>query len=79
MTGGYVYNGNSIQPLRNAYVYGDFVSGRIWALWLDNEKTAHNTLLLESSLRISSFGLDAQGEILIVDYRGGLHRLEKAN
>ena len=33
ITGGYVYRGASMPALAGAYLYGDYCSGRIWALW----------------------------------------------
>lgn len=76
VTGGYVYAGSAIPDLKGRYIYGDFISGRIWALWLDADGNAQNELLLESGLRISSFGLDADGGLRIVDLGGKVYRLE---
>lgn len=36
---------------------------------------AENYDLLDTDLMISTFGLDVDGEILVVDYRGKLYRL----
>lgn len=70
VTGGYVYQSGAIPDLIGRYIYGDFVSGKIWALWLDADGKAQNELLIESGLNISSFGLDAGGDIRIVDLGG---------
>jgi glucose/arabinose dehydrogenase len=78
ITGGYVYSGAQIPSLRGAYLYGDYVSGRMWSLWIDDQQTAHNDLLLDTQLKISSFGLDNQGELLIVDLTGKIYRLTVA-
>lgn len=75
VTGGYVYEGQMIPSLRGAYVYGDFISSRIWALWIDDNRVVHNVLILETDLRIASFGVDGEGEILIADLRGKIYRL----
>lgn len=37
ITGGHVYRGNRIPLLYGAYVFGDFCSGRIWAVWPDGQ------------------------------------------
>jgi len=76
ITGGYIYNGSQTPGLKGTYVYGDYVSGRIWALWSDSYKKVHNRELLKTVLKISSFGVDADGELRIVDLAGKLYRLQ---
>jgi len=75
ITGGYVYNGDAIPELRGRYIYGDFESGRIWCLWIDADVTVQNQELLDTDLLISSFGIDAQGELRIIDIKGKVYRL----
>jgi len=77
ITGGFVYRGNKIPELAGAYLYGDYQSGRIWALnWDVKTKTAiSNRELLQQDLRISSFGLDSDGELLVVSHKGLVYRL----
>ena len=73
ITGGYVYRGslNSLSP--GLYVYGDFCSGEIFA-W---DGTAQR-LLLDTSLSISSFGEDDDGEIYVVALDGVVSRIAGA-
>ena len=71
ITGGYVYRGSSLVSLSGKYVYGDYLSGRIWALDYSGPGAVRNALLLESGLHISSFGEDRDGEIFVCDYDGG--------
>jgi glucose/arabinose dehydrogenase len=73
VTGGVVYRGRGIPGLRGSYVFGDFVSGRIWALPADGSGPAAE--LLVSGLGVVAFAEDAAGEILIVDLFGGLYRI----
>lgn len=49
--GGYVYRGSALPELKGSYIYGDYGSGKIWALFPDGT----NLLLGESNLNISSF------------------------
>jgi len=72
ITGGYVYHGSSITSIRGKYVYGDFVSGRIWAL---NEDGSANELITESRLSIASFGTDANEELYILAFDGSIYKL----
>ena len=38
ITGGYVYRGNEFPELKDHYVFGDFITGKIWAFALPKEK-----------------------------------------
>lgn len=76
ITGGHVYRGNQVPELAGAYIYADFVSGQIWALWYDAEKkqvTANRTIL-DRGLPVMSFGEDDAGEVYFVTQSGGIHK-----
>jgi len=74
VTGGYVYRG-STPALQGTYLYGDFCSGRIWGLRRSGAAW-ENRLLLDSSLLISTFGEDENGELYVADYAtGGIFRI----
>jgi glucose/arabinose dehydrogenase len=76
VTGGYVYRGTSIPTLAGKYVYGDFGSGRIWALSAGGGAPATNELLLDSPVSISTFGVDRKNELFVVAYSNGrIYRL----
>ncbi len=70
MTGGVVYYGKKHPSLRGAYIYGDYSTGKIWGAKLDGDKVEWHKELADSTLQISDFGLDANGELLIADHRG---------
>ena len=71
ITGGYVYRGKKLPGLVGKYVYGDYASGRIWALEAEKGTQAKNSLLLEKSSSLSAFGVDEQNELYFFDYSGG--------
>jgi len=73
ITGGFVYRGKKLKGLTGAYVYADYDSGILWALRLDaaQTKVEKNETLLASGLKISSFGLDKDGELLVLDHEKG--------
>jgi len=75
--GGYAYYGTSLTGLRGCYIYGDYLSGRIWALSLDEKNKPRNRELARTDLEISSFGLDGSGELYILDFNGKIYRLEE--
>jgi glucose/arabinose dehydrogenase len=75
VTGGYVYRGADVSALVGRYVFGDFVSGRIFTHTPGSGDRAPDELL-DSSLSISSFAQGEDGEIYVVDYDGGLYRID---
>jgi len=77
VTGGYVYRGSAIPGLVGRYVFADYATGKVWGLVADNEKR-DNKLLVNSSLNISSFAEDTDGELYAIGHRGGaVYRIEK--
>lgn len=75
ITGGYVYRGSQSTGLQGRFIFGDYVSGRIWA-WMPElaAQPRQPTELLDSGLNIASFGQGNDGELYVVD-RGSLHRI----
>src|SRR5690606_31691901 len=68
VTGGFVYRGANAPALQGRYVYGDYGSGRIWALAFDGTTATDNREVARLSA-ISSFGVDESGELYIL-HRG---------
>ena len=74
VTGGYVYRGSRLPSLYGAYVYGDYCSGRIWALRHDGEEVTDHMQIVDSGLRIPSFAEDSSGELYILSFDGTIYR-----
>ncbi len=70
ITGGYVYRGQAVPALAGTYIYGDYCSGEVFGL-----KDGRQTVLLDTSMSISSFGEDAAGEVYAVDLDGAVYRI----
>nr|MDO8082758.1 PQQ-dependent sugar dehydrogenase [Candidatus Freyarchaeota archaeon] len=79
ITGGFVYRGSALPELSGSYIYGDFEYGQIWALNYDGVNPTNNTLLVDTNLLITSFGVDENNELYIVDYNGGIYLLNYSN
>ncbi len=75
VTGGYVYRGSRLPTLVGAYIYGDFCSGRIWAIRYDGSEVTEFAELVDSDLSISSFGEDQSGELYILSFNGRIYEL----
>jgi glucose/arabinose dehydrogenase len=76
--GGYVYRGSTLTGLVGSYVYGDYGSGKIWALTLNATGAPTNSLLIDSSLTITSFGVDAQNELYICAFDGKIYKISQS-
>jgi glucose/arabinose dehydrogenase len=81
VTGGYVYRG-PIKALRGRYIFGDYQNPRIWSFKLKNGKASdfkdHTEELKPKTGRInliSSFAEDDDGNLLILDHTGSIHRI----
>lgn len=78
VTGGYVYRGARLPELSGAYIFADYGTGKIWALREDDQGAWAAELLVDASFNVSSFGEMNDGELLAIDYGGGLWRLTAA-
>ncbi len=70
VTGGYVYRGTRSSLPYGSYIFGDYCTGEIF-LWHNGVQT----LLLDTSLNISSFGEDQDGELYVVSLGGAIQRV----
>ena len=73
ITGGYVYRGQRVRELEGVYLYADFCSGRIWGLRHDGAAVTVQGELAKAPFEISSFGEDAEGEVYVVGFDGGIY------
>jgi len=75
ITGGYVYRGLILTSLMGKYIYADYGTGKIWALEYSEETVIKNSLLVDSSLSIPSFGVDSNDELYICAFDGLIYKL----
>jgi glucose/arabinose dehydrogenase len=68
ITGGYVYRGSAVPSLYGKYIFGDYISGRTWALTYDGSPAPSSSLLSDESFSISTFGVDTSGNIYLCSY-----------
>jgi len=92
ITGGIVYTGKSLPELLGAYIYGDFVLGKIWALKTDDAGKVNSNNLIYTSpqtpaadpkkkpailVKPTAFCVNSAGEVLVLDWNGAIHKLGK--
>ncbi len=65
ITGGTVYRGPRLPELNGAYLYADYVTGRLWALRYDEprRRVVENRSIASRGLPVLSFGEDEKGEV----------------
>jgi putative heme-binding domain-containing protein len=75
VTGGYVYRGKRSPSYYGSYIFGDFESKRIWALTQAGRQLTRVRQIGESPQKIASFGVEPDGELLLVGYEGTIYKL----
>jgi len=77
ITGGHVYRGSRLPKLRDAYIYGDYATGKIWALWHDGQKVTRREEIADTPHQIVTFGEGQDGSLYYIDYGkpSGMYRL----
>ncbi len=80
--GGYIYRGEKFKDdLEGIYIYGDFGTGLIWGLSYNGTTPADvsvldNSVLMDSTLRINSFGVDKDNEFYILSSDDNIYAIE---
>lgn len=78
VTGGVVYRGTKLPDLGGKYIFGDYVSGKIWSLKYDGSKATDSGDKISNVSTVSAFGEDAAKELYILDYNAGkIYSLQK--
>jgi putative heme-binding domain-containing protein len=76
MTGGRVYRGSRFPELRDAYIYGDWGSGKMWALWWKDGIITQHQEIASTPHRIVGFAEDENRELFYINYSdGGVYQL----
>ena len=80
ITGGVVYRGKKVPELEGCYLYGDFVSGKLWALKYDEKakKVSANYILEGDNLPVMTYGEDEAGEVYFTTPFGQIFTFAKA-
>ena len=84
VTGGYVYHKNDIPSIQGYYLFADYCTGKIWG-FKKNSTSSNEVVDLTNSLfkninkqlYISSFGIDSENSIYIVNHKGEIYKIIK--
>ncbi len=75
VTGGYVYRGHAVAAAAGRYFFGDYCSGFVWSLRIDNGRAVdvrREPFRVDS---LTSFGEDASGELYFATGNGRIFKL----
>lgn len=75
ITGGYVYRGDRIAPLRGAYLFGDFCDGVVRGLVVEDGEVTDTRAFDARVPALVSFGEDADGELYVLSLEGTVFRV----
>lgn len=75
VTGGLVYYGQDFPELNGSYLFGDFCSGYIWGLKQNPSGEWETTILYDTDIQLTTFGVNADGEVYAGDLRGMIYKL----
>ncbi|OGT10491.1 MAG: hypothetical protein A3F73_10165 [Gallionellales bacterium RIFCSPLOWO2_12_FULL_59_22] len=77
VTGGHVYRGPGNPGMQGLYFYGDFCSGRLWAL-RKNGNAWTSDVVAQTNFGVSTFGEDEAGRLYVADYTiGAIYRIDE--
>lgn len=71
VTGGFVCHDKNLAGLEGKYIFGDYVSGNVWALTFNGNQAVKNELVTKLADNISSFGEDSQQQLYVFGYTSG--------
>jgi|JI9StandDraft_2_1071091.scaffolds.fasta_scaffold02497_6 uncharacterized repeat protein (TIGR03806 family) len=72
LTGGVVYHGTvpELAGLQGAYVYGDYSTGKVWAIWHDGKQVTNRREIADTPAGITAFEETPEGELWMLDHLG---------
>jgi glucose/arabinose dehydrogenase len=79
VTGGVVYRGCRMPGHAGTYFYGDFCSGFVSSIRLDTGEQLDWTSELGPHPALTSFGVDADGEVYMLELTGNLYQIVPAS
>ena len=77
ITGGVVYRGKKLKDLYGTYIFGDWVTRKLWGTKFDGEKKVSHQEIAQGNQRVIAFGVDQDQELYFLHHEevGTLHQL----
>ena len=70
--GGHVYRGTKMPALSGMYIFGDFISGRIWSLQQSGQTVGRSNVTTTAGGDLAAIGQDQAGELYVARYSSGV-------
>ena len=74
ITGGVVYRG-SVAALRGKFLFGEYCTGALWSVPAGTRANPSVTTLALKAAQVTSFGVDAAGEVYVISGNGEVWRI----
>ena len=75
--GGYVYRGRAVPAARGRYFFGDYCSGVVWSLRIEDGRAADVRREPFRARGLTSFGEDVAGELYLATEAGQVYKLAR--
>ena len=75
--GGYVYRGRAVPAARGRYFFGDYCSGIVWSLRIQDGRAVDVRREQFRASSLASFGEDVRGELYLATQEGSIFRLTR--
>lgn len=73
--GGHVYRGKRFPELFGVYIYGDYVTSKVWGLRHENKKISWREELARTDVKAVGYTEGFDGRFYLVDHNGEIHEL----
>jgi glucose/arabinose dehydrogenase len=77
-TGGFVYRAKRDSSFYGVYIFGDYVSSRLFGLTQENGRLKEVRQIARSPQPVVSIGRDNEGELYVVGYEGTIFHMDLA-
>lgn len=77
ITAGRFYRGEKFPELKGAHIFSDYETGKFWSVRAEGDTVTEFRELCDTTLRPVAFAESPSGELMIVDYNGGLYGLAR--
>ncbi len=75
--GGFFYRGEKFPELRGHYLYGCYVTKKVWSVPVDGDTPGEPRRLADAGLQVVSFAGDGEGEVYVLPLDGPVLRLAR--
>ncbi len=68
VTGGFFPSSSRLPALKGKYIYGDYMTGKIWALEWNGKRVVTNEFIADTRKKIVTFGKTLEGDLIFMNH-----------